>query len=243
MCAEGVPVLICDATHKPSGMMLPLASHFSQASVFAKQAKISLPLKKSLWKEIVRSKIKAQAEALDFLGLKCPILEKLRQSVRSGDASNMEGQAARVYWGTLFGHKFTRDSECGINHCLNYGYAILRAAVLRATCGAGLHPSLGLYHHSRTNPFCLADDLMEPYRPAIDVVTYQLSVSMGSTLMLSRETKTRILTAVSRHYYSGGERRTLFDWVTHTAFSLVASMDSADRVFFPAFRYEDPASL
>lgn len=151
-------------------MMLPLNANVLQSQRLAAQASAPLPLKKQLWKQIVRREILAQGELLAELRDGDHDLSELARAVRSGDPDNREAVAARRYWPVLFEDpNFHRRFDApDANRLLNYGYAVLRAAMGRAMCGAGLHPALGLHHHHRENPFCLADDLMEPCRPLID---------------------------------------------------------------------------
>ena len=160
----------CDDAHLPVGMMAPLRGHHLQSERMARQAAAPLPTRKRVWQQIVRAKIRAQGRLLLALRGDDRGLPGLAETVKSGDPSNVEAQAARRYWPILFDDKtFRRDrDETDQNRYLNYGYAVLRALVCRAVCGAGLHPALGLHHHNRYNAFPLADDLMEPFRPVVD---------------------------------------------------------------------------
>jgi CRISPR-associated protein Cas1 len=140
------------------------------------QVDAALPLKKRLWQQIVSAKILMQAAILDSMAQPSGALLAMAKSVRSGDSENMEAQAARRYWPLLMGADFRCDhDQPGTNALLNYGYTILRAATARAVLGAGFHPSLGLHHHNRGNPMCLVDDLMEPFRPLVDLLVLRLS--------------------------------------------------------------------
>ncbi len=143
----------------------------------------------------------------------------------------MEAQASRKYWSALFGEDFKRDPEGeGPNMLLNYGYSVLRAATARAICSVGLHPSIGLHHHNRYNPFCLADDLMEPYRPAVDAVVFNLIKEKERLAVLDKETKAFIIkTLVEKRFTMGRERRGLFDSLTHSASSLAAAFAGKRR--------------
>ena len=163
-------LVVCGNDHLPAGVLLPLADHSQVVWRVAEQVAVSKPLRKQLWKQLVRAKIRAQALNLPA---DCPARKKLlelAQKVRSGDPSNVEAHAAQVYWQHwLPGEPFRRDEDgAGLNALLNYGYAILRAAVARALVAAGLLPAIGLFHANRSNAFCLADDLMEPFRPLVD---------------------------------------------------------------------------
>lgn len=171
-------VVICGRDHLPAAILLPMAEHSQVVWRIDAQLTVSKPLKKKLWKQIVVAKIEAQARNL---GEDQPAKRKLlalAREVRSGDPANVEAQAARVYWANwlatsdvrqLDTEPFRRDPKAaGVNSFLNYGYAVLRAAIARAIVAAGLLPSLGLHHRNRSNAFCLADDLIEPLRPLVD---------------------------------------------------------------------------
>lgn len=172
LAAAGAPVVLCGANHAASSVLLPVAGNFEHAGRLHAQAAAGLPMRKRLWAELVREKVRAQAEALgEGAGADAARLAKLAQSVRSGDPQNVEAQAARLYWPRLMGADFRRDREAeGRNAALNYGYAVLRAAMSRQVVASGLSPALGLHHRSRLNPFQLVDDLMEPFRPLVDRV-------------------------------------------------------------------------
>jgi CRISPR-associated protein Cas1 len=149
--------------------------HHAQAGRMSDQAKASLPLKKRLWQQIVQAKILAQGATLAAVGAEAGGFRLLARKVRPGDPENVEAEAARRYWRLLFGSDFRRDTDgAGLNGLLNYGYAVLRAAVARAIMAAGLHPSLGLMHSNRGNALVLIDDLMEPFRPTVDREVHRL---------------------------------------------------------------------
>ena len=181
-CAEkGAAVLLCDARHLPAAMLSPTAGHSLHTRILAAQTAASVPAKKRIWREIVREKIRRQAEVYGRATGRDPKeLARMADKVRSGDPDNVESQAARFYWPALFGAQFRRGAEAdGINSLLNYGYAILRAATARAVSGAGLHPALGVHHRNQYDPFCLADDLMEPLRPLADWRVWQMVREAG----------------------------------------------------------------
>ena len=164
-----VVVVVTGNNHLPIGMMLPIQGHHALVPVQRAQIEMTEPKRKRLWQSIVQSKIIQQSAVLyQFLG-KDVGLSTMVKRVRSGDVSNVEAQAAKRYWPALFGTMFRRDqSQSGINSLLNYGYAIVRSVVARALVSTGLLTSIGLHHHNRSNAFCLADDLFEPYRPFVD---------------------------------------------------------------------------
>ena len=173
-------IITCGSNHLPVGLMLPLYGNTVQNERFRNQIDASQPLKKQLWQQTIQCKIANQAVMLKYA------TEELHnnmfiwsENVRSGDTDNMEARAAAYYWKTIFPDRpdFTRGrEEAEPNNLLNYGYAILRAIVARALVASGLLPTLGIHHHNRYNAYCLADDIMEPYRPYVDRIVYDLSL-------------------------------------------------------------------
>ncbi len=171
LARRGAAVVLCGANYLPVAWIWPLEGHHVQALRMRRQLEASLPLRKRLWQAMVRAKIGQQKMTLEMLGKPDGGLGDLARRVRSGDTDNAEAQAARRYWPLLFGPDFHRERFGGMpNPLLNYGYTVLRAATARAVVAAGLHPSLGVHHHNRYDAMCLADDLMEPFRPAVDYV-------------------------------------------------------------------------
>jgi CRISPR-associated protein Cas1 len=176
LAERGAPFVLCGANHNAVGMLLSLDSHHVQAKRIEAQIAASLPLHKRLWATVVRSKLEQQAAALEAAGAPTAPLLALVGKVKSGDPENVEGQGARRYWGLLFGDEFRRDQDGdGVNALLNYGYTILRSATARAVVAAGLHPSIGLHHSNDANAMRLVDDLMEPFRPVVDLKVWQLA--------------------------------------------------------------------
>lgn len=229
LAAAGATFIACDEKHLPTAMLLPLVTHSTQTERFAAQAQLALPTRKRIWQEIVRAKLLSQARLLEERTGRDWGLGPLASRVRSGDAGNLESQAARIYWRALFGD-FHRDPEGeGINSCLNYGYAVIRAIVARALCGAGLHPSFGVHHHNRYDAFCLADDLMEPFRPLVDGVAARLRDEHGPEVTLDKESKRAILDRLLIRYQAEGESRTLFDWASRAASSLAAVVEGREE--------------
>jgi CRISPR-associated protein Cas1 len=168
LLSAGAVIVACDDAHLPCGLLLPQTNAL-QTRRLAQQVAAGLPLRKRLWKQLVVAKIAHQAEVLPHAPAAARAMRALRTRVRSGDPTNVEAQAARRYWPAMFGDAFRRKRNGPPpNNLLNYGYMALRAAVARSLACAGLHPSLGLHHHNRSNTFCLADDLMEPLRPLVD---------------------------------------------------------------------------
>lgn len=173
---RGAPVVFCGADFRPSSYLLPVVGHHAQGVRVEAQAAASLPVRKRLWQQIVRAKLTAQADALARCGLPDAPVRALVRTVASGDPTNREATGAQRYWPLMFGKGFRRDrEEPGVNAMLNYGYTVLRAAAARAIVAAGLHPALGLQHKSRGDGLRLADDLMEPFRPAVDLVVRDLA--------------------------------------------------------------------
>ncbi len=173
-----IPLVITNKSFKPVSILLPIEGNYKMSAITSAQASHSnkKSLNNYLWQLIVKTKIKQQATALVYLGLDAKNLNELIKEVRAGDISNVEAQAARIYWKLLFGERFKRHRYGHTpNDMLNYGYIIFRSALCRYICAAGLHPALGIHHHHRENSFCLVDDLIEPYRPIIDLcVNYLL---------------------------------------------------------------------
>jgi len=219
----GSALLACDDSHHPNGIFLPIAANTLHGERVQLQARMSEPLRKSLWAYIIRCKILNQADAAP--GVAQQRLLHLAASVKSGDTSNCESQAARVYWSSFFDDipgiekPFLRhrDGPCP-NHMLNYGYAIIRASIARAICAAGLHPALGIFHRNRTNGFSLVDDIMEPYRPIVDLRVHQL-VRAGSR-QIDKEVKSRLIAILSDQIEIGGESCSISLAAERTASSL-----------------------
>jgi CRISPR-associated protein Cas1 len=175
LAERGAPFVLCAANHNAVGMLLPIEGNHHQAKRIEAQITASQPTHKRLWATIVRSKLEQQAAALEAAGCTYAPLVQLASKVKSGDRENLEAQGARKYWGLLFGKEFRRDHQAGgTNSLLNYGYTVLRAATARAVIAAGLHPSIGLHHSNDSNAMRLVDDLMEPFRPVVDLKVWQL---------------------------------------------------------------------
>ncbi len=199
-CQENNVVLIfCDAQHLPYSAILPISdANTLHSKVIQEQVNISLPTKKRLWKQVVQYKIQEQALTLKLLNKNSQPIEYLAKKVKAGDKENHEAQAAKKYWKLLMGNDFRRDPDHGeVNALLNYGYAIIRAMTARAIVGSGLHPALGLHHHNQYNGLCLADDLMEPFRPWVDYYVYQL-IEEGESLEVNQENKKYLLGMLSQ---------------------------------------------
>ena len=170
-CAEyGIGLYATGQNHQPAGIFIPFLQHSRTTRMMRKQLGIARPAAKQAWANVVRRKIENQAECLK-LCVKNGVdrLESYARRIRSGDADNLEGQAAAFYFVQLFGSNFDRSQELWTNAALNYGYAVLRGAIARGLVAHGLHPTVGLFHDSEQNAFNLADDLIEPFRPLVDL--------------------------------------------------------------------------
>jgi CRISPR-associated protein Cas1 len=222
LAENGGSVIFMDGKHLPSAMTLPLQVHSTQTERFAAQIGASLPLRKRLWQQLVRAKIRAQGRLLEELHGDDSGLPAMAERVRSGDAGHLESQAARRYWPLLFADAHFRRGSQGPdqNSHLNYGYAILRATVSRALCSVGLHPSFGLQHHNRYDPFCLANDVMEPFRPVIDRAVYHWIQDHDPAEPLDKQAKAALLAPFLARYEVEGESRTLFDCMARVACDL-----------------------
>ncbi len=228
---NNVAVIFCDRTYLPSSMLLNLNAHHLQQELFSYQINASSPLKKNLWKQTVEAKIKNQAGLLQKLGKEYKRIAYLTDKVKSGDPENREGAAARIYWPLLLGKLFSRE-RYGIppNNMLNYGYAVLRAAVARAISGSGLLPTLGIHHHNRYNAFCLADDIMEPYRPFVDELVYHILEKTGKSLgELTTEIKMNLLGILSADVKMGGQTRPLMIALSNTTASLARCFEGKQK--------------
>ena len=191
-------VITCDSHHLPIGLQLPLEGNTTQSERFRDQLEASLPLKKQLWQQTIQQKIANQAAVLKKKrGLEVKNMMRWVNEVKSGDTENVEGKAAAFYWKNMFPDvpDFTRGREgCAPNNLLNYGYAILRAIVARSLVASGLLPTLGIHHHNRYNAYCLADDIMEPYRPYVDALVIEITQKMGYPQEITMEHKQQLLT-------------------------------------------------
>ena len=237
-CAEGgAAVLFCDSRHLPSAMLLPFAGHSLHTRILAAQVAASAPAKKRVWRDIVREKIRRQAEVYGRATGRDPKdFARLADKVRSGDPDNVEARAARTYWPGLFGKQFRRNADAaGINSLLNYGYAILRGATARAVAGAGLHPALGIHHRNQYDPFCLADDLMEPLRPLTDWRVWQMARDADdSPPEINPQTKRALLEVLFTPCDFAGMRMPLMSAMHHCAAGLRRALCGESRTLaFP----------
>lgn len=203
LAEEKIPLILCGVDQSPASVVWPVAGHHGQGHIITAQATLSQPQKKRLWQAIVKAKIMAQAQALEASNENANDLYEIAGRVRSGDPDNQEAFAARRYWSRMMGDvddKFTRDTAGqGVNGWLNYGYAVLRAGAARSILAAGLHPSLSIHHQSRGEALRLASDVMEPFRPWVDLLVRRLALSDGNGALpdLDRDRKAAITRVLS----------------------------------------------
>lgn len=213
-------LIICDEVHLPNGMFLNLNSHHIQQEIFKNQIEASVPLKKQLWQQTVVEKIQNQGILLQKITGKKNQFEFIASKVLSGDTSNMEGVAASAYWKSFFEMDFKRERFGDYpNNFLNYGYAILRAATARALAGSGLLNTLGIHHKSKYNAFALADDIMEPFRPLVDEIVWEL-IQHYDEQELTTAIKSELVQVTARTVYFEDEKSPLMVALQKTAASL-----------------------
>lgn len=235
-----VALITCDEKHLPTGLTLNFGGgHHLHSARSAVQITAKPTLKKQLWAQTVRAKILNQAAILQETGVDASLLRKFAEEVRSGDSTNREGIAAKWYWERLFDHalEFNRspDGEAP-NNLLNYGYAIIRATLARCIVGTGLLPVLGIFHHNQYNAFCLADDLMEPYRPMVDRLVLEIVEEGTDTETLTKEIKTRLLELPALAVQIGEKRYPMMIAAESTAYSFYQCLaGEAKEILYPTF--------
>lgn len=221
----GAAIVLCGGNHQPSGMLLPLESNTLQAERFAQQIEAKEPVKKKLWQQIVRAKIKHQAKIVGRDSDVYKSLMALREQVRSGDPDNIEAQASKKFWPVYIQDiisEFHRNIDGRPpNNMLNYGYMVIRAAVARALCSAGLLPCLGIHHHNRYNAFCLADDVMEPFRGFVESKVKQICETETAVDDLTQTIKAQLLEVLYQEVTIGETSGPLMVGLHRTAASLV----------------------
>ena len=238
LVANSAAVITCDSKCMPTGMLLPLSGNTLYQERFRNQIEAAIPLRKQLWQQTVKAKIENQAYCLQKNTSKSFVpLHVLARKVRSDDADNHEAQAAAYYWKNIFSDGFTRDKD-GIppNNLLNYGYAILRAVIARALVGSGLLPVYGIHHHNRYNAYCLADDIMEPYRPFVDDLVISTMKKMEVSDDLTVELKREMLSILVLDVSIGGKRSPLMIAAGLTTASLAKCYNGEAReISYPSF--------
>jgi len=234
---NNVAVIFCNNKHMPHSMLFPLEGNHLQGEIHRRQIQISEPLKKQLWKQTIECKIFNQANLLKKLEMKFEDILKLAKDVKSGDSTGREGVAAKIYWSRLFGESFTRERQGPPpNNLLNYTYIVLRAAMARALTGSGLLPTFGIHHHNRYNAYCLADDIMEPYRPFVDATVYEINTKYPELNDISTEIKVELLQILAADVNFKKTTRPLMVGLSQTTASLARCFSGEQRVIeYPVF--------
>ncbi|MFN3774069.1 type II CRISPR-associated endonuclease Cas1 [Cloacibacterium normanense] len=237
LMGNNVVVISCDEVHLPHGIMLPMYGHTEHSERVKYQIEASEPLKKQLWKQTVESKINNQIEVLKRLGNYYEPMLVYLNSVKSGDATNMEGIAAQHYWKYLISLDFLRQRFGeSPNQFFNFGYAVLRSVVARALVESGLIPVLGIFHKNKYNPYCLADDVMEPYRPFVDALVMAWLIENPNSEELTKEFKAHILKIATKDVKIDGVTRPLIVGVKITCSSLYKCYTGEKRLIsYPEF--------
>ena len=230
-------LIFCNEKHMPFSMTMPLDCNEIQSQLFSAQINAKLPVKKKCWKQVVEYKIKNQGLLLKKYDLDFARLADFSKRVKSGDSTNMESQAAKFYWDNLFGKNWCRNRFGEFpNNYLNYGYAILRAATARALAGSGLLPALGIHHHNKYNAYCLADDLMEPYRPFIDDEVIEYISTNPDEKELGLEFKKKILKVLTRDVKMNNLTRPMMAALSMTSASLADALSNeSEKLELPDF--------
>lgn len=237
LIANNVAVISCDERHLPNGLMMPLDGNHVQHERFMEQINASEPLRKNMWQQTIQQKIRNQAKLLSTVGRENRNMLQWASDVRSGDTENLEGRAAAYYWKNIFVSypDFVRGQEEAYpNNLLNYGYAIVRALMARALVAAGLLPTFGIHHHNRYNAYCLADDIMEPYRPYVDKVVLSMIPLYPPTEDLTTEMKRALLGIPVMEVMIDGHRSPLMIAVQATANSVQRCYSGESRkIIYP----------
>lgn len=225
LLANSTAIVSCDARSMPIGLLLPLSGNTIQQERFTDQINCSQPLRKQLWQQTIKAKIENQAAVLrKHTSVESKCMNVWASDVKSGDSDNLEGRAAAYYWKNLFVpyiDKFVRGREAAPpNNLLNYGYAILRALIARALVSSGLLPTLGIHHHNRYNAYCLADDIMEPYRPYVDELVLSIIKSGQDYEELTKDLKAQLLSIPTIDVQISGKRSPLMIAASTTTASL-----------------------
>ncbi len=235
---RGVAVINCNQQHLPIGMFLPLNGHTEQSERFRNQVNASLPLKKNLWQQTVTAKILNQAGLLKEYNIAIIKMQHWAKSVTSGDILNHEARAAAYYWQNLFNIPNFNRQQNGVppNHLLNYGYAILRAITARALVSSGMHPTFGIFHRNKYNAYCLADDIMEPYRPYIDLIVKDIVEREDNIEEITVDIKKQLLEAIAMDVTIDGKQSPLMVAMSRTTNSLQECFSGVSRkILYPEY--------
>lgn len=235
---NNVALINCDQYHLPIGLLMPLNGHTEQTERFKNQINASVPLKKNLWQQTISSKIMNQAGLLKEKGIPCRKMELWAKEVTSGDALNHESRAAVFYWQNLITVEDFNRGQKGIppNNLLNYGYAILRAITARAIVSSGMLPTLGIFHRNKYNAYCLADDIMEPYRPYVDLIVCHIMETEDSYDELTIEIKKQLLSIATIDVFIDGKNSPLMVAMSRTTHSLHECFEgTARKILYPVY--------
>lgn len=217
-------IITCDSKHMPLGLLMPLSCNTLQSERFINQIDASVPLKKQLWQQTVSQKIRNQAAALKKIrNVEIGNMLVWSSKVKSGDSENLEGRAAVYYWAQLLADKgnCTRDRDGNWpNPLLNYSYSIIRAMVARALVASGMLPTLGIHHHNRYNAYCLADDIMEPYRPYADILVFEIMDKWPNKESIDTNMKRELLSIPVMDVIINGQRSPMMIAISQTTASL-----------------------
>lgn len=223
----GVCVILCDEKHSPSSQLMPIGTYCRVNKRITLQFEQSKPKLKRIWREIVEKKISNQAMCLKVNSIdKAKELFDISKTVTSGDSTNREGYAARIYFKALFGESFNRKSENGINAALNYGYSVFRSYIAKTLVAYGLEPSLGIYHKNQLNAFNLADDVIEPFRPIVDNYVYKHSLEWGSGFFTAQ--KAELVLLLNSAVLIDGQRHSVANAMEQVIQSVISSFENDD---------------
>ncbi|MCO6173685.1 type II CRISPR-associated endonuclease Cas1 [Flavobacterium sp. NRK F10] len=235
---NNVALINCNQQHLPIGLLMPLNGHSEQSERFRTQIGASLPLKKNLWQQTVSAKILNQAGVLQEKGIPVKNMQHWAKNVTSGDTQNHEARAAAYYWQNLFPIEGFNRQQNGMppNNLLNYGYAILRGITARALVSSGMHPTFGIFHRNKYNAYCLADDIMEPYRPYVDWIVTDIVNQQGIPEQLTTEFKKQLLGIITIDVKLDGKRSPLMVAMSRTTNSLYECFSgSARKILYPEY--------
>jgi CRISP-associated protein Cas1 len=235
---NNVALINCDAQHLPIGSLMPLNGHSEQSERFRHQIDASIPLKKNLWQQTVQAKIRNQAGHMELRDIPCRKMHGWARDVLSGDSQNHEARAAAFYWQNIFPIPGFNRYRGGMppNNLLNYGYAILRAVTARALVSTGLLPTLGIHHRNKYNAYCLADDIMEPYRPYVDTVVGDMVKTGNDLEALNTDLKAKLLKIVLMDVMIDGRQSPLMNALSRTTASLYACFaGEARKIIYPDY--------
>ena len=235
LCELNIPLIICGNNFMPCGYLLSHCANYEHTGRLNYQLECSLPLKKNLWQSIIKMKISNQRNVLNEMNDEAKDFSRLIDKVRSGDPDNIEAQAAAKYWKRVFGRQFKREFDApGINSFLNFGYAVLRSCVARYLIACGLVPSIGLHHHNKLNPFCLADDVMESFRPYVDRKVIEMKVK--DMMELTSNGKKELANLLNERFVMDKEKLTLDNCIKQSILSLLSSFKyKINMIKFPEF--------